>query len=79
MTTDPTETARRELMPTMPAELQAELDAGRPIWTTDELQRDFNVEGFSAPFVIVRRKADNVRGSLMFTHSPRHYFGWAPA
>ena len=32
--------------------------------------------GFSAPFVAVRRKADNVVGTLEFTHQPRLYFGF---
>ena len=45
-------------------------------WTTEELQRDFEVEGFAFGYVVVRRKADNVRGSLQFTHSPRVYFGF---
>lgn len=47
-------------------------------WTTEELQRDFTVEGFAAPFVVVRRKSDGVRGSLEFSHSPRLYWGFTP-
>lgn len=47
------------------------------VWTTDEVQRDFDVEGFMAPFVVARRRADDVRGSLMFQHGPpRLYFNW---
>jgi hypothetical protein len=49
---------------------------GEPIWTTDELRRDFEVLGFLAPLVIVRRRADGVKGSLMFRHQPRIYFGF---
>lgn len=49
-----------------------------PIWDTAALQRDFEVEGFSAPFVVVRRKSDGQRGSLEFTHNPRYYFGFQP-
>jgi hypothetical protein len=45
-------------------------------WTTEELQADFEVRGFLAPYVVVRRKADGLIGSLMFRHSPRLYFGW---
>jgi hypothetical protein len=30
-----------------------------------------------APFVVVRRKADGVKGSLMFQHMPRFYYGFA--
>lgn len=47
-------------------------------WTTAELQRDFEVTGFAAPFVVVRRKSDGQLGSLEFTNCPRVYFGWRP-
>lgn len=47
-----------------------------PTWDTDALRRDFEVLGFAAPFVVVRRRADGVKGSLEFTHNPRVYFGW---
>lgn len=61
-----------------PAAIRAQLekDVGQ-VWDTDELCRDFEVEGFGAPFVVVTRKADNVRGSLEFTHMPRFYFSFA--
>jgi hypothetical protein len=48
----------------------------REEWDTDALRRDFEVIGFLAPYVAVRRKADGVVGSLQFTHSPRVYFGF---
>lgn len=48
-------------------------------WNTEELQRDFTVTGFSAPFVVVVRKADGVKGTLEFTHSPRVYFDFTPS
>jgi len=41
---------------------------------TEQLRKDYEVLAFSAPFVIVRRKADGVRGMMEFTHSPRWYF-----
>lgn len=47
-------------------------------WTTEELQRDFTVEAFSAPFVVVRRKSDGVLGTLEFKHQPRVYFSFVP-
>lgn len=75
---DPTEDIRRAMIPLMPAELQARLDAGEQVWTTTELQADFTVLGFAAPLVIVRRKSDGVQGTLLFDHTPRFYFGWAP-
>lgn len=45
-------------------------------WTTAELTEEFTVQGFMAPFVVVTRKADGKRGTLMFKHSPRVYFNW---
>ena len=57
------ETRRKEL----------EKSFGR-VWNTTELQEDFTVKGFMAPFVVVVRKEDNKRGSLSFEHMPRFYF-----
>lgn len=44
------------------------------VWDTAELQRDFSVESFLAPFVLARRKSDGKLGTLMFQHMPRYYF-----
>lgn len=49
-------------------------EEGDPTWDTAELQRDFEVIGFQAPFVVVKRKSDGVMGSLQFRHAPRVYF-----
>jgi hypothetical protein len=54
-----------------------EKDYGQ-VWNTEELKRDFDVQGFMAPFVSVRRKADGVRGVLAFQHHPRFYFDFMP-
>ena len=48
------------------------------VWDTEELSRDFEVIGFMAPFVIVRRKSDGKKGSLEFQHQPRFYFSFSP-
>jgi hypothetical protein len=48
------------------------------VWDTQQLRQDFNVEGFLAPYVVVRRKSDGQRGSLMFQHQPRYFFGFEP-
>jgi len=45
-------------------------------WTTEELQKDFEVIGFQAPFVVVKRKIDNAIGSLQFNHHPRIYYNF---
>lgn len=46
------------------------------VWNTEELQEDFLVEGFLAPFVVVTRKSDGKKGSLEFQHYPRFYYNW---
>ena len=48
------------------------------VWDTNEMQELFTVHSFLAPYVVVTRKADGVKGTLMFTHMPRHYFDFAP-
>ena len=75
---DNTAAARVAMLPGMTDDLAARVAAGEPVWTTAELTADYDVTGFMAPFVVVKRKSDGATGSLMFTHSPRYYFGWAP-
>ena len=78
---DPTESIRRE----MTAHLNA-VEGSREyleskhgeVWDTTELQDQFEVTGFMAPFVGVRRRCDGVKGSVMFQASPRFYFGFSP-
>lgn len=48
------------------------------VWDTRQLAEDFQVIGFLAPFVVVRRKADGVKGSLEFQHHPRFFFSFVP-
>jgi hypothetical protein len=81
--TDPTEEVRRAL--------QAAVNSGETpriikrvpkpkgqTWTTEQLQKEFEVQGFMAPLVVVRRKSDGVRGTLTFRHAPRVYFDFEP-
>lgn len=78
---DPTEAIRRELVAQINAEpgSRAALEAEYgQVWSTDELQDEFQALGFMAPYIIVRRRADGVRGSLMFQHNPRFYFSFSP-
>jgi hypothetical protein len=76
---DPTEQIRRKLIVEInhqPGSREAlEAEHGR-VWDTDELRADFEVIGFSAPLVVVLRRADQVKGSLYFQHNPRFYFGF---
>jgi hypothetical protein len=77
--TDPTENTRRQMVAAINAEpgSRAALEAEHgQVWDTDELTRHFEVLGLMAPFVVVRRKADGVKGSLMFQHMPRLYFAF---
>lgn len=48
----------------------------RAIWDTKTLQEDFQVLGFSAPYVVVIRLSDGKRGSLKFDHMPRKYYNF---
>lgn len=45
-------------------------------WTTDELQEDFKVIGFSYGFCAVERKSDGQTGSFDFGGRPRKYFNF---
>ena len=72
---DPTEAARRRMVETDAPARDLAKTTGQT-WNTEELRRDFDVLGFLAPFVLVRRKADGKTGALEFTHHPRVYFDW---
>ena len=79
--TDPTEDIRRKLLVEINAQPGSreylEAQHGQ-VWSTQQLSDDFEVLGFMAPLVVVRRKSDGVKGSLMFQASPRFYFGFEP-
>ena len=80
-TPDETEQVRRDLVRQINGDPQIRESLERAygqVWDTDELARDFAVEGFAAPFVVVVRKADRVKGSLQFQHSPRFYYAFQP-
>ena len=78
---DPTEPIRRELLAEInaqPGSREAlEAEHGQ-VWDTQQLGKDFEVIGFAAPLVVVRRRSDGVKGSLFFQHNPRFYFGFQP-
>ena len=65
------ETARINAEATVREELEKKYGQ---VWDTTQLQEDFSVVGFMAPFVIVKRKSDGMPGMLTFQHSPRFYF-----
>lgn len=75
--TDATQATRREMITSGQPAADLAADAGHR-WTTDELRAEFEVQGYAAPFAVVRRRSDGQLGTLEFTHSPRVYFGWRP-
>ena len=76
---DPTESIRREMLEqinAVPGSREAlEVEHGQ-VWDTNQLGEDFDVIGFAAPLVVVRRRSDGKRGSLFFQHNPRFYYGF---
>lgn len=78
---DATEDKRRELFrrinanPLERAALEARYGKAN-VWDKEELQKDFAVHSFLAPFTIVVRKSDGKTGTLMFQHAPRYYFAF---
>jgi hypothetical protein len=79
---DPTESVRRQLVAQInaqPGSREAlEAEHGQ-VWDTSQMSEDFEAIGFAAPLVVVRRRSDGVKGSLMFQHNPRFYFRFEPA
>ena len=60
--------------------LRLEADYGQDnVWDTSEVSKIFSIEGFMAPFCVVVRKSDLVKGSVEFTHSPRLYYNFVKA
>jgi len=78
-TIDSTEDARRERLEEINSEpgSRPALEAMHgQVWDTTELQRDFRVVGFLAPFVHVCRRDNGEEGSMEFQHQPRFYFNF---
>lgn len=78
---DSTEAVRRELVAQVnlvPGSREALEAQHGNVYDTSELQEEFQPLGFLAPFIIVRRRSDGVRGSLMFQNAPRFYYGFKP-
>jgi hypothetical protein len=81
MTYDATERIRKEIWESINSRPRTrdelEREYGR-VWSTQELEEEFEVLGFLVPFVIVRVRATGLKGSLAFQHSPRLYFDFRP-
>lgn len=77
MPDDPTESTRRQLVSEInaaPGTREALEKTHSEVLDTTQLSLAYDVLGFMAPYVVVRRKSDGVKGSLTFQHSPRIYF-----
>jgi hypothetical protein len=79
---DPTEAARRDRLAEInsePGSREALETQYGQVWDTQQLAQNFEVIGFMAPLVVVRRRSDGVKGSLEFQHGPpRLYFNFEP-
>ena len=78
---DQTESIRRTLCKSLNSEPGSREDLESrygDVWDTSQLQEHFSVLGFCAPFCVVSRKTDGVRGSVLFQHSPRFFHSFKP-
>ena len=76
---DPTETIRRERLAeinAVPGSREALEALHGQVWDTQQLGQDFTVIVVLAPYVVVRRKSDGLKGSMEFQHQPRIYFNF---
>ncbi len=76
---DDPDTLRRKRLTQINAQPKerAELEAiYSEVLDTRQLAARYVVLGFAAPFIVVQRKSDGVKGSLEFQHQPRFYFNF---
>lgn len=76
---DPTETIRRQRLAEInvqPGNREALEAAHGQVWDTDQMSEQFQAIGFMAPYIVVQRRSDGVKGSLEFQHNPRFYFNF---
>jgi hypothetical protein len=82
---DPTEEIRRMRLAATNVAIESQnVDSERQrleaqygqVWDSSQLWANFEVLGFMAPFVVVRRRSDGRKGSLEFQHHPRFYFNF---
>lgn len=74
MTHDPTEAKRREMLES--GQPHEDLAFASVKYDTQQMSALFTVHSFLAPFVVVTRRSDGVKGTLEFTHHPRWYFNF---
>ena len=79
MSIDPTENIRREMVNEInnnPIERKALESKHGQVWDTNQLQEDFEVHSFLAPFVMATNKKTDETGLLSFQNRPRFYYDW---
>ena len=78
---DPTEITRRSMVAEInhePGSKEALQSEYGDVYDTSEAQEHFEFIGFMAPFAVVRKKSDGIKGSIMFQDYPRFYFKFQP-
>jgi hypothetical protein len=48
------------------------------VWTAEEVEQEFVISAFIGSTVVVRRKADDVVGTLEFTNRPHLFYNFQP-
>lgn len=46
------------------------------VWDTEQLRAEFEATRFAAPIIFLRRRSDSQKGTMLFQHHPRFYWGW---
>ena len=76
---DPTEYTRRDMVSKINSfagnREQLEEQHGE-VYSTKEMDEHYEITGFMAPFVVVRRRVDSVKGTMIFQDNPRYYFNF---
>lgn len=78
---DETEAFRRQKVAELNAGMrrhELEKEYGE-VMDSSELLDKYEILGFMAPYVIVRREYDKAEGTFEFQHDPRFYFNWKPS
>jgi hypothetical protein len=87
-TIDTTEDIRRDAVSQLNAAVESNNEATErqrletshgQVWDTSQMTAEFECVGFMALFVVVKRRADGTKGTLIFQHNPRFYFSFTPA
>ncbi len=76
---DPTESTRRRMVTEInsnPSKRQLLEEKYGEVYTLEELDKEFKIIGFMAPYIAVDRLSDDKRGTMMFQDRPRFYYNF---